>query len=276
MFSTTRCFDSTSHAATTTAPAAPDGSTHSAIAVDVDPRRFEDPRGQSHEHAAPERDQHVVDEPFAREADEVHAPLVRSDRATHVRVGDHEPQHDGQMERDEDLGVRVRIVRIEVDHERGEHERHRRQHPLPNVELPSAGEVRGEERQHEQAEVPREPGGFLVVREARGESRNLDRDGRARSKDEGLEPATRRALRLVVACQHELLPQSVAVLACELSGQAVDVAHPFHGDQESLIGCEAGRVQLGDLVTEMILELIDVVAVDRRGVYDVSPPLCDL
>ncbi len=29
MFSTTRCFDSTSHAATTTAPATPDGSTHS-------------------------------------------------------------------------------------------------------------------------------------------------------------------------------------------------------------------------------------------------------
>ena len=29
MFSTTRCFDSTSQAATTTAPAAPDGSTHS-------------------------------------------------------------------------------------------------------------------------------------------------------------------------------------------------------------------------------------------------------
>ena len=244
--------------------------------VDVDPRGFEDPRGQSHEHPAPERDQHVVDEPFAREADEVHAPLVRSDRTTHVRVGDHEPEHDGQMERDEDLGVGVRTVRIEVDHERGEHERHRRQHPLPSVELPSAGEVRGEERQHEQAEVPHEPRGFRVVGEARGESCNLDRNGRTRSKDEGLEPATRRACRLVVACQHELLPQSVAVLACELSGHAVHVPQPFHGDQESLIGCEAGRVQLDDLLTKMILELIDVLAVDARGVYDVSPPFCDL
>ena len=29
MFSTTRCFDSTSHAATITAPAAPEGNTHS-------------------------------------------------------------------------------------------------------------------------------------------------------------------------------------------------------------------------------------------------------
>ena len=76
--------------------------------VDVDPRGFEDPRGQTHEHAAPERDQHVVDEPFAREADEVHAPIVGSERATHVWVGDHEPEHDGQMERHEDLGVGVR------------------------------------------------------------------------------------------------------------------------------------------------------------------------
>ena len=77
--------------------------------IDVDPRGLEDRSGQTHEHAAPERDQHVVDEPFAREADEVHAPLVRSDRAAHVRVGDDEPQHDGQMERDEGLGGRVRV-----------------------------------------------------------------------------------------------------------------------------------------------------------------------
>ena len=66
------------------------------------------------------------------------------------------------------------------------------------------------------------------------------------------------------------------MLACELPGQAVDVPQPFHGDQESLVGCEAGRVQLGDLVTKMILQLIDVVAVDARGVCDVGPPFCDL
>ena len=54
--------------------------------LDVDPRGLEDRSGQAHEHPASERDQHVVDEPFAREADEVHAPLVRSDRAAHVRV----------------------------------------------------------------------------------------------------------------------------------------------------------------------------------------------
>ena len=66
------------------------------------------------------------------------------------------------------------------------------------------------------------------------------------------------------------------MLACELSGQGVDVAESFHGDQEPLIGCEAGRGQLGDLVTKMILQLIDVVAVDARGACDVGAPLCDL
>ena len=66
------------------------------------------------------------------------------------------------------------------------------------------------------------------------------------------------------------------MLAGELPGQAVDVAQPLHGDEEPLIGREAGRVQLGDLVTKMILQLIDVVAVDARGALDVGAPLCDL
>ncbi len=66
------------------------------------------------------------------------------------------------------------------------------------------------------------------------------------------------------------------MLACELAGQVVDVPQPLHGDQEPLVGREAGRFQLGDLVTKMILELVDVVAVDARCVRDVGPPLCDL
>jgi hypothetical protein len=66
------------------------------------------------------------------------------------------------------------------------------------------------------------------------------------------------------------------VLECELSGQGVEVPHPLHGDQERLIGREAGRVQIGDLVAKMILQLIDVVAVDARGGCDVGPPFCDL
>ncbi len=146
---------------------------------------------------------------------------------------------------------------------------------MPGVELPSASEVRGEKRQHEQTGVPRQPG-RLLVGEAGSEACDLDRDGRSHGEDERLEPAAGRARRLVVTAQDELLPQSAAVLACELPGQGVEVPHPLHGDQERLVGCEAGRVQLGDLVAKMILQLVDVVAVDARGVRDVGPPLCDL
>ncbi len=231
--------------------------------------------GQPHEHAAAERDQHVVDEPLAREADEVHAPLVRAERPAHVREGDDEPQHDGQMERDEHLGVRIRFPRIEVDDERRERERRRRQHPAARVELPSAREVPGEERQHEETEVPEEPV-RLLVGEVRGEACDLNRDGRSQAEQERLEPAAGGARRLVATAQDELLPEPPAVLARELPGQAVEVAHPLHGDEERLVVCEAGLVQLGDLVPEVILQLVDVVPVDARGVGDVRPPLRDL
>ena len=66
------------------------------------------------------------------------------------------------------------------------------------------------------------------------------------------------------------------MLACELPREGVQVPHPFHGDQERLVVCEACRVEVGDLVAKMILQLVDVVAVDARGVCDVGPPLGDL
>jgi hypothetical protein len=133
------------------------------------------------------------------------------------------------MERDEDLGVRVRIPRVEVDYERSEHERRRRQHQLPGVEVPSAGEVPGKERQHEQAGVPRQPCWFFV-REAGSEACNLDRERRSRGEDERLEPADRRMRVLVVTAQDELFPQPAAVLARELPGEVVDIPHPLHCD----------------------------------------------
>ena len=98
----------------------------------------------------------------------------------------------------------------------------------------------------------------------------------ARAKSEWLEPTAGRALRIVFAPQDELFPQAAAVLPCEFPGQVVEVAHPLHGDQERLVGGEPGRAQLGDLVAKMILQLVDVTAVDARGLRDVGPPLCDL
>jgi hypothetical protein len=66
------------------------------------------------------------------------------------------------------------------------------------------------------------------------------------------------------------------VLARELPGQGVEVPHPLHRNEEGLVGDEAGRVQLGDLVAEVRLQLVDVSVVDGRGLRDVGPPLGDL
>jgi hypothetical protein len=176
---------------------------------------------------------------------------------------------------DEQLGGRVRPVRVEVDHERDEHERGGRQRPSPGVELPPASEVPGEDRQHEQRDVPQQPVGFLVG-EVSSEAGDLDRGGRRQGEDERLGPPAGRARWRVLIAQDELLPQPAPVLAGELSGQGVEVPHPLHGYEERLIGCETGRAQLGDLVAKMRVQLVDVAAVDGRGLGDVGPPLGDL
>jgi hypothetical protein len=138
-----------------------------------------------------------------------------------------------------------------------------------------AGEVSGKERQYEQGRVSCQPVRRLVG-EAGSEACDLDRDGRGDGEDESFHPAAVAARRLVLTAQHELLPQSAAVLTRELPGEAIDGTEPLHGDQEPLIGGEADRGQLGDLVTKMILQLIDVVAVDAGGVRDVGAPFRDL
>ncbi len=66
------------------------------------------------------------------------------------------------------------------------------------------------------------------------------------------------------------------MLARELAGERVEVAHPLHGDEERLVVREAGLVQLGDLAAKVILELVDVAAVHAGRARDVRPPLRDL
>ena len=66
------------------------------------------------------------------------------------------------------------------------------------------------------------------------------------------------------------------MLAGELAGEGVEVAHPLDGDEERLVVGEPGGVQVGDLVAEVVLELVDVAAVDAGRVRDVGPPLGDL
>ncbi len=70
-------------------------------------------------------------------------------------------------------------MRVEVHDEGREYERHSRQRPASDVEVPSTREIRREERQDDETEVPREPR-RLVAREPGSEASNLDRDSRSR------------------------------------------------------------------------------------------------
>ena len=76
--------------------------------------------------------------------------------------------------------------------------------------------------------------------------------------------------------QDELLPQATAVLPGKLAGEIVQVPHALDGDQERLVVGEPGGVQLGDLVAQMTLELVDVVPVESIPVVQVCPPFSDL
>ncbi len=115
----------------------------------------------------------------------------------------------------------------------------------------------------------------MLVGKARNEAGGLDHDSRCGGEEEGLEPAARHRQSLLGGPE-QLLPQPVAVLACELPRDGVHVAYAFHGDQERLVVCETGGAQLGDLVAKVVLELVDVMAVERRSMGDVRPPLGDL
>ena len=66
------------------------------------------------------------------------------------------------------------------------------------------------------------------------------------------------------------------MLASELPGQLVDCSHSLHGHQECLVCREANRGQIGDLGPEVVLQLLDVTAIDRRAPFDEGTPLPDL
>ena len=62
------------------------------------------------------------------------------------------------------------------------------------------------------------------------------------------------------------------MLAGELPGEGIDVPKSLDRNEEPLVGRESSGGQLRHLVTKMILQLVDVVAVDTRGAGDVRPP----
>ena len=144
------------------------------------------------EDAAAERDQPVVEAPLAGEAHEVHALVVGAPVAGCVGEPDHQPQQDGQVQRREHLGVGyvgAWFERVDVDDHHGRDERRSQQGQAPRVQPALPGEVSGQERQHQQAEVACVE--LVEVLEFETEQLGrLDRDrGRARQRAHGDELA---------------------------------------------------------------------------------------
>ena len=119
------------------------------------------------EHAAAERDQHVVDEELAGEADEVHAARDLAPAAARVRDPHDQPERDRQVQRRQRLGGALRLERIDVGEDGGGHERHRQPTERAGVEPSFPGEVAGQQGQDEEAEVAGVELGVLVQLAAR-------------------------------------------------------------------------------------------------------------
>ncbi len=75
--------------------------------------------------------------------------------------------------------------------------------------------------------------------------------------------------------QHELLPEPVTVHSGEFGGEPVDLAEALHPDEERLVVIEAGGLQLGHLVTQVALQLVEVGIVDRTALGERGAPFAD-
>ena len=154
MFSMTLCFASTSQDPTMTAPIAPHGiSQLLGQPLGVHPDGVEHHQREGGEHAAAERDEHVVDEQLAGEPHEVHAPAAGEPAAPDVGDADDEPQGDRQMQRGQHLGIAACREREDIGENGRGREGQRQPHAGHDVEPALPGEVAREQRQHEQAGV---------------------------------------------------------------------------------------------------------------------------
>ena len=66
------------------------------------------------------------------------------------------------------------------------------------------------------------------------------------------------------------------MLAGELPGESVELAHALHRHQERLVGGESRPHEHRDLLAQVVLELRHVDGVDRLPAAEVAPPLVDL
>ena len=146
------------------------------------------------------------------------------------------------------------------------------------VERSLPREVARQEGQDEEPDVAGVETGVLVEVHSE-ECGHLDghrRRGREAECDDGVRSRSGLRLAAVGGGHHELLPEAVRVLARELPGKGVEVAHALHRDQERLIGGEPRVDQHRDLLAQVVLQLRDVDGMDRLPASEVVPPLVDL
>ncbi len=178
------------------------------------------------------------------------------------------------MQDGEQLGGTARGERVDVDHDRqhGKGDEQHRSHARGEPAGPH--EVAGEEGEDQQAEVARlgcavvEPGQPCL-------DRNAGPDGE-REDHRQLAPRWRTGVVGAVRDEHELLPQPVGVLAGKLARDGVEVAQSLDRDEEGLLVVEPGRLAVGDLLAQVVLQLVDVGGRDRLTTLDIPAPLVDL
>ena len=155
MFSITLCFASTSQEATITAPSTPHGTPILEHRLEIDPDRPEHPGREPEENPAAQRNQRIVDEQLAGEADEVHAPGGLPPAPARVCDPHKQPQRDRQVQRRQHLRVGCRLEGIDIREEGRGCESARQPHPGTLGKPPLPDEVAGEEGKDEEAEVAR-------------------------------------------------------------------------------------------------------------------------
>ena len=145
------------------------------------------------------------------------------------------------------------------------------------VEPPLPDEIAGQEGQHEETQIAGVEAVVLVQVDPE-ERRHLDEHGRRHRKsegDDGIRSGPRPRLPGVRG-DDELLPEALRVLARELPGEGVELAHALHRHQERFIGGEPRVHQAADLLAQMVFQLRHVDGVDRLPAAEVAPPLVDL
>ena len=153
--------------------------------------------------------------------------------------------------------------RIQVDDERCKHEWRCRQDPSARV--PSGGGVRS----RRPGTATRTDRGFsrtrsAMIGESGGEPSDLNHGCGGERRTRWLRPIRSRPGDSVLGRSAPVASTAGRCAHERTRARRVDLAHPLHGDEKRFVVGQPDRVELGDLIAKVVLELVDVVAVDGR------------